>query len=150
MKDSNNRFRVVLDTNQVIGAGTAWLVQGRPTPDNNLCRALLVCVAERHHGLYCEGIVEEYLEKLIERNHSPLRIAKFITYLIGAFASVSVTSAAAPVRPSDPDDEIFLLCALDGQAHYLVSDDRSLLDIKKDYACPVICGGKDAVAHLGA
>jgi predicted nucleic acid-binding protein len=50
-----------------------------------------------------------------------------ITYLMGAFTRVQIVTSAAPVKPTDPDDEIFILCALDGGAHYLISDDNALL-----------------------
>ena len=57
---------------------------------------------------------------------------------------------AAPHRPSDPDDEIFLLCALDGLADYLVSDDHSLTDLKSKYLKPVIGKSAELAEQLGA
>ena len=42
-----------------------------------------------------------------------------------------------PVPPSDPDDEVFLICAIDGHADYLVSEDRDLLSLKDSYQRPV-------------
>ena len=68
---------------------------------------------------------------------------RLLTYIQGAFAPVEVTSTAAPVPPSDPDDEIFLLCALDGDADYLVSEDDHLLKLRPHYERPLIadCSG---------
>ena len=49
--------RVVLDTNQIVGAGSRWLRNSIPTLDPNPHRRLLLCVAERHTGLYCGPII---------------------------------------------------------------------------------------------
>jgi len=143
-------FRVVLDTNQVIAAGTGWLDRGRPCPDPNTSRRVLIKVAEAHTGLYCGKIVGEYLEKLVDLRHPRDRALKLITYLMGAFERVAVVCNAAPHRPSDPDDEVFLLCALDGNADYLVSEDGALLALKPLYSKPVIGRCGDVVAALGA
>ena len=146
----NQRCRVVLDTNQVVGAGTGWLEHGRPCPDPNTCRRVLIRVAESHRGLYCGKIIGEYLEKLVDLKHPPQRAMKMVTYLMGAFDRVEVHSVAAPVRPSDPDDEVFVLCALDGNADYLVSEDRALLDLQPDYTRPVIGKSVELAPLLGA
>ena len=62
-------YRVVLDTNQVVGAGTGWLDHGVPVPDKNVYRRVLIRVAETHTGLYCGKVVGEYLEKLVDLRH---------------------------------------------------------------------------------
>lgn len=136
------KFRVVLDTNQIVGAGTGWLDHAVPSPDRNTCRRILICVAETHTGLYCGRIVGEYLEKLVDLHHPQERTVKLIAYIMGSFIPVEITSKCAPVRPSDPDDEIFLLCAIDGNADYLVSEDHSLTNLKSSYTKPMI--GKSA------
>jgi predicted nucleic acid-binding protein len=110
----------------------------------------VIHVADAHTGLYCGKIIGEYLEKLIDLRHPPERAMRFITYLIGAFSRITIVTENAPTRPADLDDEIFLLCAIDGEAHYLVSDDRGLLALSVHYDPLVICNGSDAVALLGA
>lgn len=145
----NQSYRVVLDTNEVVAAGTGWLEQGVPVPDNNLHRRVLIRVAESHTGLYSGKIVGEYLEKLVDRGHSKERALKMITYLMGAFTQVSIVSKCAPIPPADPDDEVFLLCAIDGDADYLVSEDKHLTDIKGHYTKPVIGKCGDLSAMLG-
>lgn len=135
---SYNSRRVVLDTNQVVGAGSRWLHHVVPARDHNHRRRLLICVATRHVGLYCGPIIREYIEKLLERGSPTERVLQLIAYLIGSFESVSIVSSAAPVAPSDPEDEIFLICAIDGDADFLVSEDHHLLDLKGDYPRPVI------------
>jgi predicted nucleic acid-binding protein len=111
---------------------------------------VLIRVAEFHRGLYCGKIIGEYLEKLVDLKHPPQRAVKMIAYLMGAFVRVEVMTAAAPVRPTDPDDEVFVLCALDGQADYLVSEDRALLDLRPSYAQPVIGKSVELAPALGA
>lgn len=148
MQDQN--YRVVLDTNQIIGAGAGWLDHGVRSPDNNACRRILIRVAELHTGLYSGKVVGEYLEKLVDQAHSRERALKLITYIMGAFSRVKITTKAAPVRPYDPDDESFLLCAIDGDADYLVSDDFDLTNLKSSYAKPVIGKSKELASALGA
>lgn len=131
-------FRVVLDTNEVVAAGSRWLDTGLPSSGNNAHLRLLIIVATRHSGLYCDEILDEYARILLERRHPPERAQRLITYLQGAFTRVEIISSAAPTPPSDPDDEIFVLCALDGDADYLVSEDDHLLALRADYERPVI------------
>lgn len=142
--------RVVLDTNQIVGAGTRWFDHGRPSPDWNVQRRILIRVAEFHAGLYCGKIIGEYLEKLVDLAPPPARTLKMITYIMGAFNSVTITSKAAPHPPTDPDDEIFLLCAMDGFANYLVSDDHALVNLKSKYSDFVIGRSADLSQPLGA
>lgn len=130
--------RVVLDTNQIVGAGSRWLRVPIPTLDSNPHRRLLLCVAQRHTGLYCDPIIREYIEKLLEYGHPAARVRDLIAYLVGSFESVDITSSAAPVPPPDPDDEVFLFYAIDGAADYLVSEDHHLLCLKGNYNRPAI------------
>ena len=146
----NQSYRVVLDTNEVVGAGTGWLDHGVPAPDKNTHRRVLIRVAESHTGLYSGKVVGEYLEKLVDLGHPRDRALKLMTYIMGAFSQVKITTKSAPVPPSDPDDEIFLLCAIDGNADYLVSEDKHLTDIKASYTKPVICKSIELAATFGA
>ena len=88
-------------------------------------------------------------EKLVDLNHPQDRIVKFMAYLMGALAMVSIVSKEAPVRPVDPDDEIFLLCAIDAQADYLVTDDTDLLILRSSYSALVIGCWSDLLIPLG-
>jgi predicted nucleic acid-binding protein len=73
-----------------------------------------------------------------------------MTYLMGAFSQVTITTESAPVPPSDPDDEVFLLCAIDGNADYLVSEDKALTDLKTSYPKPVIGKSEELAVIFGA
>lgn len=142
-------LRFVLDTNQIIGAGTGWLDHGQPAPDPNMCRRIVIAVAESHTGLYCGKIMGEYIEKLLDRKHPPERVQKMMAYLMGAFTQVQIATKNAPHPPTDKDDEIFVLCALDGEADYLVSEDRALLALKPHYSDFIIGRSAEVGAALG-
>lgn len=143
-------IRVVLDTNLIIAAGTRWLDDGVPATDSNIHRKILIRVAETHTGLYCGKIIGEYLEKLVDfQRHPQQRLVKLIAYIMGAFSSVNITTAIAPYRPVDLDDEIFILCAIDGAANFLVSDDSHLLSLKPKYPSFVIGPSAELATPLG-
>ncbi len=109
-------YRVVLDTNEIVAAGSRWLDTGLPSSGYNAHLRLLIVVATRHRGLHCDEILEEYARVLLERRHPPDRVRLLLTYFIqGAFTPVEITSSAAPTPPVDPDDEVFLLCAHSGE-----------------------------------
>jgi predicted nucleic acid-binding protein len=94
--------------------------------------------------------VGEYLEKLVDLGHPRDRTLKFMTYIMGSFIPVTITTLSAPVPPSDPDDEVFLLCAIDGNADFLVSEDHSLTSLRKSYSKPVIGKSEELAQPLGA
>ena len=124
--------RVVLDTNQIVGAGTHWLVD--PAANQNDHRRLLDHVVTEHTGLYCTAMLREYAETLLTRRNPQERVDSLIALIESVFEKVALTTPAAPFPPTDPDDEVFVLCALDGNAGYLVSEDGALLDLDDHYA----------------
>ena len=140
--------RYVLDTNQIVSAGTGWLEHPPPTPDPVHSRRLLIHVARNETGLYCGKIMGEYVEKLVDLGHPADRALRLIALLMGAFERVDIVTNNAPHPPRDPDDEIFVLCAIDGQAHYLVSEDNALLDLRERYPGFVICNAEAETARL--
>lgn len=130
---NDQRERFVLDTNQILGGGTSWLAKTPPSPTNTKSR-LLCHVATYQRGLYCGKIIGEYLEKLIDYGHPPERAREMTAYILGAFQRVALVTKTAPFPPTDLDDEVFILCAIDGQAHYLVTEDKHLLALKEKYS----------------
>ena len=101
---------------------------------------MLEHVAAKHVGLYCLEILKEYVEKLTTQGHPLDRIDLLLALLRGAFDEVGLTTTAPPTEPPDPDDTVFILCCLDGQADYLVSEDKDLLGL--DAAYPSFAIGK--------
>jgi putative PIN family toxin of toxin-antitoxin system len=145
---NNAKFRVVLDTNQIVSAGSRWLASNPPTPTTPVQRFLFHLI-KHHVCLYSSSIVAEYLEKLIDRKHPQERVIQFIGCVLNIFELVIISTNACPVKPSDPDDEKFILCALDGQAHFLVTDDHHLLTLKPSYNPPVIGKREELEHHFG-
>jgi hypothetical protein len=89
-------IRIVLDTNQIVGAGTRWLEDGQTSSNNNVHRRILIRVAQSHKGLYCGKVIGEYLEKLVDLHHPPARIVKMVAYIMGAFNTVEITTLRLP------------------------------------------------------
>lgn len=146
---STESYRVVMDTNVIIAAGSQWVDADDIKPESGkLAQELIYCVANNHTGLYCGAMMGEYLEKLIDLKHPKDRLLKLMTYLLGAFEQVSVTSTECDPAPTDEDDLIFLLCAIDGKAHYLVSSDKHLLALAASYDPPKIMSDTDVSGHL--
>lgn len=143
----NNKYRIVLDTNQIVGAGSRW-VDPIYDASKNPATKLLRTVAREHTGLYSAKIMAEYVEKLLHFKHPPERVFKMCGLLAGAFQQIEIESTTCNPPPSDPDDVIFLLCALDGKADLLVSDDDHLLDLKALYSEFRIINQSEAVAKL--
>jgi len=140
------KSRVVLDTNQIISAGSRWVdplyVNSSEAID------LLRIVAREHTRLYTGKIMGEYVEKLLDLGHPPERVIRLSGLLMGVFEMVKVVSRKCDPAPADPDDEVFLVCALDGKADYLVSNDSDLLNLKEYYNPPAILERKDALVAL--
>jgi putative PIN family toxin of toxin-antitoxin system len=149
------QYRVVLDTNQIISAGSKWIDGTCEIGTDNISRRVLICVACSHNGLYSVDMFREYVKKLAEKHHDNDcivndRIVKLMALIMGAFNIVQVATRTAPIHPRDLDDEIFLLCAIDGNADYLVSDDGDLLVLAPDYSKPLIGKSQDLAMVLGA
>ena len=140
-------MRVVLDTNEILAAGTRWLMP--ETQPNSLHQRLLAEVALRHTGLFTGQIVGEYVEKLLDLGHPHARVQAFLGWLLGAFEQVKIVSTDCDPAPFDPDDTVFILCAIDGTAELLVTEDRHLLTLAPHYATPQIRKAEDAGPTLG-
>lgn len=76
-----------------------------------------------------EATIIEFTEKLIELDLDEDAAFQFITALYRQALITSNTYIVNAVA-DDPDDDIFLATAMEGQADYLVSLDRHLLSLK--------------------
>jgi predicted nucleic acid-binding protein len=133
------RYRIVLDTNVIVAAGSRWVMTDPPAPlPNNLESRIVHCVLTSHDGLFCEDILLEYAEKLEFYGHPPARISRYLGLIILAFEKVEIATFHYQPLPSDSDDTIFILCAMNGNAHFLISDDEHLLELKHAYDPPKI------------
>lgn len=132
-------YRIVMDTNVIVGAGSRWVMADPPAPLPNHFKSRIVhCVTTDHSGLLCEDILLEYAEKLEFFNHPPERITRYLGHLILTCELVDIVHFYCDPRPVDPDDTIFILCALNGEAQYLISEDEHLLDLQDAYDPPKI------------
>jgi putative PIN family toxin of toxin-antitoxin system len=113
---------VVFDTN-ILFSATGW--QGNP----------FQCVERARAGeiqaVTCPELVEELAEKLELRLHfSAEQIAETLADYLGFLRVVQITKLLNAV-PRDPEDNMVLECAIEGQAQYLVSGDNDLLVLKE-------------------
>lgn len=141
------RKRVVLDTNQIVSAGVRWM-DPMYHHDGNEAVELIKIVFANHNGLASSKILAEYLEKLVDKGVKHELATELIKRLWGAFEIIKTTTTSCNPAPTDPDDLIFMLCAIDGSADLLVSNDDHLLALKEHYDPPVILERKDALMVL--
>lgn len=139
--------RVVLDTNQIISAGVRWM-DPMYHHDGNEAVELIKEVFSNHNGLASSKILAEYLEKLVDKGVKHELAVELIKRLWGAFEIISTTTTSCNPAPADPDDLIFMLCAIDGEADILVSNDEDLLKLRDHYNPPEILERKDALVAL--
>jgi putative PIN family toxin of toxin-antitoxin system len=120
--------RVVIDTNVVVSS----FFGGKPREVLNLWRdgALLLCLSD--------AIVEEYLEVLARFGNIKEEAEELFALLTARGRTLFVHPAAVRVVEEDPDDDIFLACALAADAEAIVSGDRHLLDLGEFQGIPIL------------
>lgn len=114
--------RIVLDTNVTISA-LFW--EGNPRKIYDLIRK------GKFIMLLSDDMEKEFIRVLGYEKFglSPQEITPFLRTLRTHARHVDTKSKIAVII-ADPTDNIFLECALDGSADFLISGDRHLLDIK--------------------
>jgi putative PIN family toxin of toxin-antitoxin system len=114
-------LRIVLDTNVLI---SAVISEGKP-------RQLVRLASQKRFVLIkSEEIVKEYV-KVLQREKFGMtgqEVVKAKNALLKTGKTVKVTSRRRVIR-EDPDDDIFLNAALDGNADYIVTGDPHLLNL---------------------
>lgn len=113
--------RVVLDTNVTIAA-LFW--KGYP-------RVIYDLIRERKLAMLLSKDIESELIRVLgyaKFGLSPKEIGPFVNNIRGNAEHVGVTSKISLIT-SDPTDNVFLDCAVDGNADYIISGDRHLLEI---------------------
>jgi putative PIN family toxin of toxin-antitoxin system len=120
-------MRVVIDTNVWV-SGLLW--QGNPWR--------LLRLAEQGHIELCITYsmlleLEEVLsyDRLRERAellaYTPAQLASFALTLSTPF---SITRHPVPIVENDHDDDVFVICAIEAEAEFLVTKDRHLLALR--------------------
>lgn len=113
--------RVVLDTNVII---SAFFWKGHPRKVYDLARERKIIM------LISRDAENEFIRVLgySKFGLAPKEILPFVKNLRSNTELVQ-TSSKLSIVVADPTDNIFLECAIDGKADYIVSGDRHLLDI---------------------
>lgn len=128
-------MRIVIDTNIWV-SGLLW--NGSP-------RRLLQLAEANTFNLYVAYPMllelEEVLgydrlaHRLATLNQTPAQLAAFALTLATV---IDVTRVWPPIIATDPDDDLFILCAAAANADYLVTADRHLLALGKYQGIPII------------
>lgn len=120
-------IRVVLDANQYVSA----LLKPHSSPARviHLVHAGQVILLASPSIMDEVGRVLSYpkLKKLHRR--SPQEIERFLGKLV-KIAIVTPGKMAVSVIKADPSDDIYLACAVEGNADFIVSGDHHLTDLK--------------------
>jgi len=115
--------KVVLDTNVIISA-LGW----GGTPGN-----VITLWKEGKIILYISAeVFNEYLE-LLQRRIKPSKDYQWFVRLIDKRKNIEIVKPEKhfTVIKEDPDDNIFLDCAVEGKVKYIISGDEHLLNLKK-------------------
>ena len=97
--------------------------------------------------LYSEDTLLEYVEKLRELGIVEQTIKKLVQAILALGIEVQIVYFHLRHYPEDPDDIAFLLCAVNGDATHIVSQDNHLLRL--NYLYPfTICRTVDFLREL--
>jgi len=118
-----NRHRIVLDTNVLI---SAILFGGKPR------RALDLVISGAVDCTLSIAILDE-LKDVLQRPKFGLSAEACFNIIeeLRAACDIISPSVSVGVIRSDPDDNRMLECAVEAQAHFIVSGDPHLLDLGK-------------------
>ena len=119
---ANRMARVVVDTNVLV---SALIKKGKPL---ELVQRLL----EKHTLILSSQMLAELADVLSRDKFSitSAQIDRFISLLLRK-STVASISGNLNVIKKDPDDNIVLLTAINGNADYIVSGDKHLLTLRK-------------------
>lgn len=114
--------KVVFDTNVSIGA---FFWNGNPRKVYEFARQGKIKL------FYSKDILEELIRVLAYKKFglTNQEILPIINDFIAIANFTEVSSKIKPL-PQDPTDTIFLECAVDAKAHYIISGDHHLLELK--------------------
>lgn len=112
--------RAVIDTNVVL---SSQLSTSAKSPNIEI---IARWVAGEFVWLHTQDILDEYLEKLLENAVPLARAVSLLAKLKHAGESIPIGFFHVRHYPTDMDDTIFLLAALNGMATHLVTYDEHL------------------------
>lgn len=115
-------YRVVVDTNVMVSA----LLKSTGAPS----RILDLWVQGVFDLIVSQQILDEYFEVLVRKGIEPNLVA-VLSRRVNRYARIVVPKTALDVVKQNASDNRFLECAVEGNADYLVSGDRHLLELKR-------------------
>jgi putative PIN family toxin of toxin-antitoxin system len=117
-------FRAVLDTNVLLAAARS------PHKTSPTAEILDRWQRREFELLVTLDTLSEYAEKLLSHGVAASEVEAFLTTLAVQAELVSVAFFHFRHYPVDPDDVMFLLCAINGRASHLVSYDNHLRTLR--------------------
>ncbi len=120
-------LRSVLDTNVLLAARLS------SQPASPTAEILDRWQRQEFLFLYSLDTLAEYAEKFLSHGIPPSEVEAFIRLLALHGEIVPVVFFHFRHYPVDPEDVMFLLCAINGHATHLVSYDRHLLSLRPYY-----------------
>jgi len=139
------QLRTVLDTNVLLAAQRS----SHPSSPN----VEILSRWRRREFVFCYSLdtLAEYTEKLLKHGIPEAEVEAFVHLLARHGEAVPIIFFHFRHFPVDPDDVMFLLCAINGNATHLVSYDDHLLALKHFYANEfAICQPLDFLAACRA
>jgi hypothetical protein len=132
-------MRVVIDTNIWV-SGLLW--QGDPWRLLRLAEARVfdICLAYPML-LELEEVLayERFAPRLTVLQQTPDKLA---AYALSLSIAVEIMRVWPPIVDADPDDDLFILCAVAARADYLITADRHLLALGVFHGIPIVPIGK--------
>lgn len=128
-------MRIVIDTNiwvsGLLWKGEAWrLLNLAEKGEVELCVAYPMILELEEVLAY-----ERFQSRLEVIRQTPFQLATYALQLAKAF---EITRNKPPIVTADPDDDLFLLCAVEANARYVVTHDRHLLALKIYANIPIV------------
>jgi uncharacterized protein len=123
------RLRIVLDSNVLV---SALLRQGGP-------RRLLLYLSREHVIISSVQMLAE-LEDVLHRDKFQLtdgQIADYLSLIISGSTVLDVADYPKVIK-ADPDNDVILASALEGEADYLVTGDKHLLLLREYHKTKII------------
>jgi hypothetical protein len=132
--ERDNAARIVIDTNIWV-SGLLW----RGIPWRLLCLAqagdVEICMAPAMLIELAEVLAYERLRPRLEQlGLSPTELIAYAADLVSVFE----VAESSPIVIADPDDDVFVRCAVVAGAAYVVSGDHHLLELNSYAGIPIL------------
>lgn len=124
MSPRKDRIAVVLDTNVLIGY---YLSTKKDSANSRVYR--LWRTRRKLQLIISDEIMTEYLEILDRLGVPPLRVIRLKQRFERRETVSHINLGTRPAISRDPDDNVMIATALGGEAQFLITNDRDLLDI---------------------